>query len=117
MDRSDLARALRRLRVGPLAQELAKADVAACADCGARLMSVVDWYRSDSQRWWLLLRCGGCGGWREASATDGDVKRYSDELEQGRAAVEAAVESFDPHAVDFAAVTRRPGDDPRRWRS
>jgi hypothetical protein len=40
----------------------------------------VDWESAGRTRWWILLRCGECGTWREVTVLDCVAERFDVEL-------------------------------------
>ncbi len=53
-----------------------------CALCGTDFVNPVDWEPAGDTHWWMLLRCGACDTWREATVTNDIAARYDLELDR-----------------------------------
>ncbi len=52
-----------------------------CRVCGADYVNPVDWEPLDDDHgWWMLLRCGQCGTYREVTVDDEVAERFDTEL-------------------------------------
>ena len=51
-------------------------------------MYPVTWTESGADAWWLLLRCGGCGSWRDVVASNSAVAAFDRVLDEGSAEIE-----------------------------
>jgi hypothetical protein len=82
-----------------------------CPDCGEGFVYPVTWTESGPAKWWLLLRCGACGIWRDVVAGNYAVaafdRRLDEEMDVIREAAERlARESLLAHAETFGAALR-----------
>jgi hypothetical protein len=66
-----------------------------CALCRADFVNPVDWEPDGDTHWWMLLRCGACGTWREATVTNEVAARYEIELNRRLDVVARALERLD----------------------
>jgi hypothetical protein len=75
-----LGRAFNRLR----GQERPDLDVQleTCGMCQRDFVNPVDWEPAGESHWWMLLRCGACDTWREATVTNAIAARYDFELDK-----------------------------------
>jgi flavoprotein len=87
------ARALNRLR----RQERPDREVhlETCAMCGADFVNPVDWEPVGETHWWMLLRCGACDTWREATVTNAVATRFDFELDRRLDVITRALERID----------------------
>lgn len=59
--------------------------------CGHDFVYPVTWHEADEAHWWVRLRCGECGRWREGTFPDEVVQRFDRRLDQvSRRMAEAA---------------------------
>jgi hypothetical protein len=71
----------------------------------------VSWTESGPAEWWLQLRCGGCGTWRDVVAGNHLVEEFDRKLDRDMDTIEAAAdrlarESFLAQADTFGAALR-----------
>jgi hypothetical protein len=71
----------------------------------------VTWTESGPADWWVLLRCGGCGTWRDVVASNYAVAAFERVLDQERDVIRAAAErlareSLSAQAETFGAALR-----------
>jgi hypothetical protein len=104
-----------------------KAPVLACPECGSDRICPLDWATAGEHHWWLLLRCGECQAWvqatvgnEQAAVLDIELDRQQAEIRDALASLEAErmaadVEAFTTaleldlvDADDFALSARRP---------
>jgi hypothetical protein len=73
--------------MGPLRRRSRKrggrGELTRCTTCGSDFVVPVDWGERDAARWWLWLRCGECGAYREVVVPDADARRYEAALNRG----------------------------------
>ena len=74
--------------------------------CGADFVNPVDWEPVGETHWWMLMRCGACDTWREATVTNAVAARFDLELDR-RMDILAARVGEDRHGRHG----RRGGDD------
>jgi hypothetical protein len=82
-----------------------------CPGCGEGFVYPVTWTESGPADWWLLLRCGGCGTWRDVVASNYAVAAFERMLDEEMAVIRAAAErlereSLSAQADTFAAALR-----------
>jgi hypothetical protein len=82
-----------------------------CPRCGEGFVHPVTWTESGPAHWWLLLRCGGCGGWRDVIATNQAVAAFDRLLDEHMDAIRTAAdklarESLSAQADAFGAALR-----------
>ena len=63
-----------------------------CRECGEDFVYPVTWTESGPDAWWLLLRCGGCGTWRDVVASNMAVAAFDRVLDEDSAEIELAAE-------------------------
>jgi hypothetical protein len=63
-----------------------------CPRCGEEFVYPVTWTESGPADWWLLLRCGGCGSWRDVVASNHVVAAFDRMLDQEMDVIRAAAE-------------------------
>src|SRR5919197_5281260 len=73
---SDIARRLRAVQPPP------SAGLETCRVCGRDFVSPVEWEPVDAATWWMLLRCGEWGTWREVTVSNAVAERYDAELDR-----------------------------------
>jgi flavoprotein len=70
-----------------------------CAMCGADFVNPVDWEPVSDTHWWMLLRCGACDTWREATVTNAVATRYDFELDRRLDVLARALDRIDKRAM------------------
>ena len=104
------------------------AGLIVCATCGSDFVSPMEWAEHDETYWWMRLRCGQCGAFREVVVSQEIADRYNRALDQttepivttlaqlDRERMTAEVEAFTTalrldlfDAGDFAARRGAPG--------
>jgi hypothetical protein len=53
-----------------------------CPRCGEKFVYPVTWTESGPADWWLLLRCGACGTWRDVIASNCTVEAFDQTLDE-----------------------------------
>jgi uncharacterized Zn finger protein len=86
------ARLWTRIRKRRATRRARNAPLHVCVGCGEAFVQPVRWSESGPWSWWLLLRCGSCGTWHEAFATNAAVEAYDRFLERAIASIERAAE-------------------------
>jgi len=113
-----LTRSRPQRRRGPAARTR---PVPACPACGSNRICPPEWETAGEHHWWLLMRCGECHSWvqatvgtEQAAALDIELDRQQAEIADALATLEAErmaadVEAFTAaleldlvHAEDFA---------------
>jgi hypothetical protein len=82
-----------------------------CPACGEGFVYPVTWAESGPADWWLLLRCGGCGTWRDVVASNHAVAAFDRMLDLEMNAIRTAAErlareSLSKQAEIFGAALR-----------
>ena len=82
-----------------------------CPKCGEDFVYPVTWTESGPANWWLLLRCGACGMWRDLVAGNRAVDAFDRVLDEGMAVIRAAAdrlarESLSAQAEAFSTALR-----------
>jgi hypothetical protein len=81
----------------------ARLDV--CPKCGAGFVYPVTWTESGPADWWLLLRCGGCGTWRDVVASNHVVAAFDRMLDKQMDVIRAAAERLAREGLAAQAET------------
>ncbi len=81
-----------RIRKRRGARRARNAPLHLCVGCGETFVHPIRWSEFGAHRWWLLLRCGNCGAWHEAFATNAAVEAYDRFIERGIVSIERAAE-------------------------
>ena len=76
-----------------------------CPKCGEEFVYPVTWVESGPANWWLLLRCGGCGSWRDVIASNGVVAAFDRMLDEEMAVIRAAAERLARESLSAQAET------------
>src|ERR671924_281343 len=70
-----------------------------CAICAGDFVTPVDWEPASETHWWMLLRCGACDTWREATVTNAIASRYDLELDRRLDVITRALDRIDRRAM------------------
>jgi len=76
-----------------------------CPDCTADFVYPVTWTESGPADWWLLLRCGACGAWRDVVASNRVVDAFDRTLDEARDVITSAAERLAREALSAQAET------------
>ena len=79
-------------RQGALRRASAGTQLQLCRECGDDFVHPVTWTESGPNAWWLLLRCGACGSWRDVVASNTSVAAFDRVLDEGSAEIELAAD-------------------------
>jgi hypothetical protein len=89
------------LRVNDLAPFMFKhlfrrrhASLADCPACGADFVHPVEWSPQDADRWWMVLRCGGCHERREEIVSNLDAAEFDRDLDLAVALIRHEAETL-----------------------
>jgi hypothetical protein len=93
-----------RSRSGPQ-RAATGSDLHCCADCGRGYVYPVTWTESGPADWWLLLRCGSCGTWRDVVASNPVVADYDRLLDKDVDTIRAAADKLERESLLAAADT------------
>jgi hypothetical protein len=63
-----------------------------CPKCGEGFVYPVTWAESGAAGWWLLLRCGACGSWRDVIANNYAVAAFDHVLDEHMRVIRTAAE-------------------------
>jgi len=66
-----------------------------CVTCGSDFVSPMDWTEHDESNWWMRLRCGECGEFREVVASQQVANRYDRALDRSSEAIVATLQRLD----------------------
>jgi hypothetical protein len=66
-----------------------------CVECGADFVNPVAWHEVSETHWWIRLRCGECGFFREVELTDEEARHFEYELDWGLKRIAAAFVRLD----------------------
>ncbi len=69
--------------------------VSTCVVCGARRVSPVDCEERGRSWWWLRVRCGECGTFRQVVIDDAEAARFDMDLETAAEEIAAALAEFE----------------------
>lgn len=70
------------------------ASLADCPACGADFVHPLEWSPEDSERWWMLLRCGACHTHREAIVSNLDAAQFDRDLDMAVARIRHEAETL-----------------------
>jgi len=70
-----------------------------CRECFEEFVYPVTWTESCTDSWWLLLRCGGCGAWRDVVATNTVVAQFDRVLDEGLDAISAEADRLERESL------------------
>ncbi len=70
-----------------------------CRECFEDFVHPVTWTESGSDSWWLRLRCGGCGAWRDVIATNAVVAEFDRVLDAGMDSISAAADRLERESL------------------
>lgn len=76
-----------------------------CPKCGEGFVYPVTWTESGPANWWLLLRCGGCGAWRDVVASNSAVAAFDRTLDEAMNVIRRAAEGLAREALSAQAET------------
>jgi hypothetical protein len=84
----------------------------ACPDCNSDAVALVGLDEHGPAHWWLQLRCGACGRWREVVLDDEGCDRFQHDYETHLMAIEDDVAALDMQRMAqdadvFAEALRR----------
>jgi hypothetical protein len=76
-----------------------------CPTCGEEFVYPVTWTESGPADWWLLLRCGACGTWRDVVASNNTVEAFDRILDEEMDVIRAAAERLARESLSAQAET------------
>jgi len=76
-----------------------------CSRCGEEFVYPVTWTESGPAEWWLLLRCGACGTWRDVIANNCTVDAFDEILDGQMRVTRTAAERLDRESLAAQADT------------
>jgi hypothetical protein len=82
-----------------------------CLMCGRDFVNPIDWEPVGDHHWWMLLRCGECGVWRETTVEHEIAERFDVELDRRADVLARALQKLDAQrmtawAESFALALR-----------
>ena len=66
-----------------------------CVTCGSDFVSPLEWVEHDATNWWMRLRCGACGEFREVVVSQEVANRYDRALDQTSEAIVTTLARLD----------------------
>jgi hypothetical protein len=83
------------------------ARLVVCQRCDADFVVPVAWEDRGEAGWWIRLRCGGCGFFRDTAVSNEQVKCFQRELDRGVDEIAAAVDRHEREVMiaDVDALT------------
>ena len=100
---SRFRRWLRRSGGRERAETATRLDV--CPKCGEGFVYPVTWTESGPADWWVLLRCGACGTWRDVVASNRVVAAFDRRLDEAMNVIMAAAERLARESLTAQAET------------
>jgi hypothetical protein len=76
-----------------------------CGECGGGFVHPVTWTESGPADWWLLLRCGACGAWRDVVASNQLVAEFDRALDDHMDTIRIAADRLERESFRAAADT------------
>jgi hypothetical protein len=81
--------------IGPRLVTAPIADRVVCDDCGSDAVALSELSGHSDDRWWAVLRCGGCGRWYELAIDQAAADRLIAMLDVGLTAIARDLEAVD----------------------
>jgi hypothetical protein len=85
----------RQRRSGP-----GSAGLIECCWCHTDHVCAIDWEETDDTHWWIRLRCGACGVWRDVVTTDEEAATLDRELSRQMASIERELARLELEHID-----------------
>ena len=76
-----------------------------CPRCGEEFVYPVKWTESGPGDWWLLLRCGACGSWRDVIESNCTVEAFDQLLDEHMHVIRVAADRLDRESLAAQADT------------
>lgn len=76
-----------------------------CRECCEPFAYPVTWAESGPDNWWVLLRCGACGTWRDTISPNSAVAAFDCFLDEGTASISAELERLERELLRADAET------------
>jgi hypothetical protein len=92
-------------RRGWRARAVSETRLQHCHACGEDFVHPVTWTESGPEHWWLLLRCGGCGEWRDVVSTNEAVAAFDRTLDEEIEVIRCAADRLDRESLMAQAET------------
>jgi hypothetical protein len=103
-DPSRRLQAWTRLVLGPRLPAPSEAHpLIRCRHCDAPYVVPSDVEQRGEDRWWMALRCGACGAYRELVATSEEADAYGSELDAGLRLIAAELARLERERMDEEA--------------
>jgi hypothetical protein len=80
-------------------------DLHLCNECGEGFVYPVTWTESGPADWWLLLRCGACGAWRDVVASNQVVAEFDRTLDDDMDRIRIAADRLERESFRAVADT------------
>jgi uncharacterized Zn finger protein len=76
-----------------------------CPRCSEEFVYPVTWTESGPADWWVLLRCGACGAWRDVIASNQAVEAFDRLLDEHVHMIRTAAERLARESLSAQADT------------
>jgi hypothetical protein len=76
-----------------------------CGECREAFVYPVTWTESGPADWWLLLRCGACGAWRDVVASNQVVAEFDRTLDDDMDRIRIAADRLERESFRAVADT------------
>ena len=76
-----------------------------CRECCEPFAYPVTWAESGPDNWWVFLRCGACGTWRDTISPNAAVAAFDCFLDEGTASISAELERLERELLRADADT------------
>jgi flavoprotein len=83
----------------------AETDLEHCVHCDRDFVYPVEWEPISKECWWILLRCGECDEWREATVPNAIAERFDIELDRRADVMHRALHKIDREQMIASANT------------
>jgi len=85
----------RRSRPRSRTPALRTRPVLACPACGSDRICPIEWAPAGDHHWWLVLRCGECQSWVQATVGNEQAAALDVELDRRQAEIAAALATLE----------------------
>jgi hypothetical protein len=65
--------------------------VLACPECGSDKACPIEWAEAGEHHWWMLIRCGECEAWSQATIGNAQAAALDVELDRRQAQIADAL--------------------------
>ena len=86
----------RRTRTKPRPVDTArKRPLLICPECGSDKACPIEWAEAGEHHWWLLIRCGECEAWIQATVGNARAAALDVELDRQRVEIAGALAALE----------------------